>query len=105
MRDPFDGPPSGVILTPIEITCNRIVRRSSKYRNLKRAAKRQALRLWISRKNRLGGGHEETRRKSGGFKPRERQQQTAWRRQQARYKAGPDQFWASRRNTQGNSGS
>src|SRR5260370_36793577 len=66
MRDPFDGPPSGVILTPIEITCNRIVRRSSKYRNLKRAAKRQALRLWISRKNRLGGGHEDTGGKSGG---------------------------------------
>src|SRR5260370_11699121 len=71
MRDPFDGPPSGVILTPIEITCNRIVRRSSKYRNLKRAAKRPALRLWISRKNRLGGGHEETRRKSGGFLSKE----------------------------------
>jgi hypothetical protein len=38
-----DSAPSGVILTPIEIACNRIVRRSSKYRNLKRAAKRQGL--------------------------------------------------------------
>src|SRR5260370_15911380 len=89
MRDPFDGPPSGVILTPIEITCNRIVRRSSKYRNLKRAAKRQALRLWISRKNRLGGGHEETRRKSGGWEQERKphpasQRQTPGKKKEAR---------------------
>jgi hypothetical protein len=49
-----DSAPSGAILTPIEIRCNRIVRRSSKYRNFKGAAKGPGLEALDFEKDSIG---------------------------------------------------